>query len=103
MKTCYVDTPTRAIIDLVAPGELTEDWTITRINVPKLHRGQGWASSLLSKVLTDADEEGIALQLEINPSDGLTFKELRAWYERHGFRETPVGYFRRAPIRKAFR
>ncbi len=103
MLTCYVDIATRSIVDLVQPGELTGDWTITRINVPKLHRGQGWGHTMLLRVLRDADEDQVALQLEINPSDGLDFKELRAWYERHGFREMQSGYFRRAPIRKAFR
>ena len=99
MLTCYVDIATRSIVDLVAPGELTGDWTITRINVPKLHRGQGWGTSMLLRVLRDADEDQVALQLEVNPSDGLDDEALRAWYRRHGFRDMQSGYLRRAPRR----
>jgi GNAT superfamily N-acetyltransferase len=86
MKTCYVIGHARAIADLVRPGELTSGWTITRINVPREHRGLGYGSVLLEVIITDADSEGVDLWLEISPSDGLDYNELHAWYCRHGFR-----------------
>jgi ribosomal protein S18 acetylase RimI-like enzyme len=95
MRTCYAITDKWAIADLVAPGELTEDWTITRINVMAVHRGIGVASDLLKLILDDADKEHVALQLEVQASDGLSNAVLRGWYERHGFRMTNTGYMRR--------
>jgi len=98
MKTCYVDRETRSIADLVAPGELTFAWTITRINVPHRHRGQGLGSTLLKQILEDADRDGVVLALEPAPSDGLDYDALRAWYERHGFRlNLELGYMFRRP------
>lgn len=88
VETCYtsrVDATHIAIVDLVRPGILTSDWTITRINVPRHCRGRGEGSKLLDAVLADADTEGAALQLEIAPSDGLTYEQLEAWYMRRGF------------------
>ncbi len=61
-------------------------WYITRINVPRSHRGKGIASKLLNRFLAMADEQNITVWLEIQPSDGLTYDELEAWYLRHGFK-----------------
>jgi GNAT superfamily N-acetyltransferase len=97
VKTCYVDFEHRAIADLVSPGELTPNWTITRINVPKKERGKGYGSALLKQILADADAEGVTLQLEPTPSDGLDYDELVLWYVRYGFRFTPSGYMKRPP------
>lgn len=101
MRTTYVDWDTRSIADLVKPGELTSGWTITRINVPKQHRGKGRGSQLLKQILRDADSEGVELWLEVSPSDGLSYDELFAWYVRHGFDETHYGYLVRLPDAKA--
>jgi hypothetical protein len=104
MKTCYtlVVAPSRiAIADLVPPGELTRSWTITRINVPLRPsglRGQHYGSALLWRICSDADRELVALQLEISPSDGLTYDQLEAWYLRYGFRSSAHGYMKRMPI-----
>ena len=97
MKSCYVDYATHSIADVctVFQGGLT----ITRINVPKAHRGQGHARKLLAEILTDADREGVVLLLEISPSDGLSWSQLEAWYTRHGFRRVPLGIYRREPQR----
>jgi GNAT superfamily N-acetyltransferase len=97
METCYVDKEHNAIADLVRPGELTANWTITRINVPKAHRGRGYGSALLRRILADADAEQVILQLEISPSDGLTYSQLAAWYYRNGFKPQAHGYMRRKP------
>ena len=97
MKTCYIDREHRAIADL------TDYWgrglLLTRINVPVQFRGQGVARRLLARVLTDADAEGITLWLEIMPSGGLSFEELKAWYERRGFRQVFPAVWRRDPSR----
>lgn len=97
MKTCYVDKEHRAIADIIRPGELTPNWTISRINVPAEYRGKGVGGKLLREILADADAEGVTLQLEIMPSDGLTYEELRRWYISYGFRHTPTGYWKRKP------
>lgn len=95
MRTCYVDPEHRAIADLVAPGELTPNWTITRINVPEKERGNGYGSALLDQIVSDADRDGVDLQLEVSPSGGLNYDQLVEWYKRRGFRLTPVGYMKR--------
>lgn len=97
MRTCYVIPEVYAIADLVEPGQLTRDWTITRINVPRRRRGEGHGSALLGMILADADAEGVALQLEPVPSGDLGYQDLVEWYTRHGFRLRASGYMRRRP------
>jgi GNAT superfamily N-acetyltransferase len=99
VQTCYVDFDTRSIADLVSPGELTSGWTITRINVPSYGdvRGKGHGTALLKRILADADAEGVELWLEPSPSDGLDYDQLVAWYKRHGFEMTELGYMIRKP------
>lgn len=77
-----------------------EGWLITRINVPVAYRGRGHARELLRRVLADADAERVPLYLEISPSDGLGFTELRAWYERHGFKRISRGDYRGLFLRR---
>jgi GNAT superfamily N-acetyltransferase len=98
MKTCYVDVETRAIADLIKPGELMPCWTISRINVPKEHRGNGHASALLKRIIADADAEGVELALAVSPSDGLGETALALWYGRYGFKlDIMSGYMTRPP------
>lgn len=97
MQTCYVDRATNSIADLVCPGELTTGWTITRINVPFKHRGNGVARKLLKQITDDADSDICSLWLEVSPSDGLDYDQLVAWYVRHGFRFRHGGYMVRIP------
>jgi len=72
-----------AVLDLV--DYYNEGLIITRINVPKPHRGKGIAHKLLTQCCDDADILGIDLWLEIQSSDGLSYDQLEAWYKRHGF------------------
>ena len=97
MKTCYVDYIHRGIADLVKPLELTPWWTITRINIPAEHRGHGYGSDLLKRILADADDEGVTLALEVFPSGPLDYDALEQWYIRYGFCMSPLGYLLRRP------
>jgi ribosomal protein S18 acetylase RimI-like enzyme len=97
LRTCYVIPEARAVLDLIPPGELTPGYTISRINVPRQHRGHGYGTRLLSMAIADADSEHADLWLEVKPSDGLTREQLIAWYARHGFKEGSYGYL----VRKA--
>ena len=97
MKDCYFDKETRAIADLVSHGDLAGNLIITRINVPKEHRGKGVARKLLAKILADADKDRIILHLEVSPSDGLNREQLIAWYSRHGFEDYGSGLMVRTP------
>ena len=103
MKTTYIDGEHLGIADLVRLNksdlgfDLENTWLLTRINVPVKHRGHGYASNLLRRVLADADKEGANLVLEINPSDGLSKEELERWFYRYGFRQYGTGYWFRRP------
>jgi len=105
VKTCYIDTDTRTIADLVEPGnlaepaELSSGWCITRINVPAEHRGRGHGTAILKRLLADADEEQVVLWLEVLSSGPLDRNALTAWYERYGFELRPAGYMIRIPDR----
>ena len=110
MKNCYIvhlrdkpeSFPQIAIADLVSemvPNTLT----ITRINVPSAHRGNGHGSKLLDQICADADREEIRLSLEIFPSGSLDYDELKEWYIRHGFKASkkyPGFYIRKPQPRK---
>lgn len=89
MKECYFDLETRVIADLIPPREegSIRPWLISRINVPHCHRGQGLGTKILSEILTDADAEGVWLELWPSPSGPLDYQSLVAWYTRHGFEE----------------
>lgn len=78
-------------------------WNITRINVPNLSnvRGKGHGHSLLMQILIDADSEGADLCLFPAASDGLTTKQLQAWYGRHGFKIDTEGFTPCYMVRKA--
>jgi hypothetical protein len=69
---------------------------ITRINVPKEFRGKGVGSEILKDIIRDSDKDKIVLFLEIQPSDGLNFKQLEDWYIRYGFKYWK-GILRRIP------
>lgn len=96
MQTAYykkIDSTSLAVLDLV--DYYGEGLIITRINVPKKHRGKGYASVLLKECIADADETKTTLFLEIQSSDGLSYEQLEAWYRRHGFKGFTM--FKRRP------
>lgn len=94
MKTCYIDRETRSIVDL-SPEH--DGLLLNRINVPKTQRGKGNARKLVSQVLADADAERVTLYLWIQPSGGLDFDQLEAWYRRLGFESYREHLYRRLP------
>ncbi len=72
-----------AVVDLVEYDD--QGYIITRVNVPQSHRGKGIARELMAEVIAEADRTGTTLFLEIQPSDGLNYEQLRSWYRRLGF------------------
>jgi GNAT superfamily N-acetyltransferase len=98
MKNCYIDYDYRAVADLCDYYNCVQ--IITRINVPKEHRGKGVGSKLLRQIVSDADVSHTKLYLEVLASGGLTRPQLIAWYERYGFTEIGhTGVWRRLPTR----
>ena len=94
MDNCYYDEATRSIVDLTDYYGL--GLMMTRINVPRQHRGQGHGSALLKRVCEEADKDQVTLFLEVLPSGPLDYDQLVAWYERHGFKYHR-GIYRRRP------
>ena len=94
MDNCYVDPEHNAIADLIRyrDGKL-----LTRINVPREHRGRGIASKLLKRITADADRTGTTLYAWVSPSDGLGENALSAWYRRNGFRLEQTRRMTRTP------
>jgi len=103
MHQTYIDGVHLGIADLVRlnPGEMgvnfDNGWLLTRINIPKKHRGKGYASALLKRILADADKEAATLVLQISPSDGLQYEDLSRWYYRNGFSQHHTGLWFRRP------
>lgn len=96
VKNCYIlpvdpEAPYRVgIADLTNMGEMVPGtMTITRINIPETHRGQGLGTKLLQMITDAADEEPTMLTLEIMPSGPLNYEQLYDWYVRHGFCQSP--------------
>lgn len=88
MRHGYYDGATGVTIDLIFGKTDDNVAIITRIEVHKKFRGNGYASRMMERVCEDADEEGYLLLLSIEPDGtGLTFEQLREWYERMGFVE----------------
>lgn len=94
MKTCYVDTTSRSIVDLC--DYYGKGLIITRVNVPHERRGQGHGRALMQRVCAAADATRTTLYLEILPSGGLDYDQLEAWYSRLGFIHH-LGIYRRRP------
>lgn len=87
MKSLYaiqLSTTALAILDLFGVNE-DGSCTISRINVPYTFRGKGYGSALLKQCCTDADNEGVHLELCVSGSGGLSDQQLTRWYKRYGF------------------
>jgi len=103
MHQTYIDGEHLGIADLVrmdkgfAGFNFDNAWLLTRINIPKKHRGKGFASNLLKRILADADKEAAVIILQISPSDGLQYEELTRWYYRYNFRQHMSGFWFRRP------
>lgn len=83
-----------AIADIVPYCAIKDAFLITRINVPKEFRNQGYGTKLLLKIIKDATNSKIPLFLDPSPSDGLTKKQLIKWYSKHGFKLLKNGSMR---------
>lgn len=74
-----------AIIDLM---EIEKNkFLVTRVSVPREHRGKGIGTELLNKVIKDADKECATLLIEPQPyaDTTMTKKSLINYYKRFGF------------------
>jgi GNAT superfamily N-acetyltransferase len=71
---------------------------ITRINVPRLHRGKGYGRTMLKAACDVADLTGTTLYIEAWSYDNcpMTQAEISDWYQRNGFVEFG-GILRRVP------
>lgn len=91
MKMCFaiqIGRAACAILDLFEDKDMhpyPNALCITRINVPRTFRGQGYGSRLLKDALYAADAEGVTLVLQVCSSGPMTDEELEHWYMRHGF------------------
>lgn len=88
IKSTYsirLENPTRLAVLDVDQHFFQGRYSISRINVPKEHRGYGHARTLLNQVCADADECGEVLYLVPSASGGLTQTQLEGWYKRNGF------------------
>jgi GNAT superfamily N-acetyltransferase len=84
----------------LVPGQSTGAHLITRINVPREYRQQGYGRAMLKAACAEADEAGITLFIEALPyADSLMDTDaLTSWYERAGF-AVHGGILRRLPVK----
>ncbi len=85
MKEVYFELSSRTIADVnPCPCPLSPPhWWLARINTPVSFRGQGWARKVMTRLLKDADTEGVPLHLNINPYGDMDFAvELVLFWER---------------------
>ncbi len=97
MKSCYSIKLSPVRLAVADVCRMNGEWWITRINVPIEFRGLGHGRELLRRVLKDADSEEAVLRLVINPYGEMSRRQLRTWYERHGFVHEGRGLFVRRP------
>lgn len=70
-------------------GKLRE---VSSLLVDQASRGKGCATALMREVMAQADQNGVALLVHVEPFDESPMDEarLRDWYERLGFSEIQV-------------
>lgn len=76
-----------AVVDLVKIGEKV--FLITRVNVPEEFRGKLIGTSMLNEVISDADSDGVILNIESRPYGEITVEKkemLIRFYEKFGFK-----------------
>lgn len=91
----YIKIDPMSLVVLDACDYYGRGMIITRINVPKAHRGKGYGTKVLKKCLKEADRKRVRLFLEVSASDGLNRDQLTEWYKRHGFINYKGIYMRR--------
>lgn len=57
-----------------------------RLNVPVKIRNQGIATELMNELIQWADSEKINILLDINPYGDLSYKQLKEFYKKFGFK-----------------
>lgn len=97
MQTTYLEqvAPYRVAIADLSRSE--GYWVIHRINVPQEYRRRGVGTTLLHRILHDADASRTTLALHPFGSGGMRTTQLASWYRRHGFTPGPDGYFMLRP------
>lgn len=88
MKHGYYDLGRGVTVDLMFSSKADDKIAIiSRIEVTRKLRGNGFASEIMQQVLDDADEEGYMLILAVeSDGTGLSNEALAGWYERMGFK-----------------
>lgn len=85
MKTHYVSPCGHCRVTLKDMGD--DDWFIVYVNTRRQERRQGLARQQMSRVMADADREEVTLMLDVGDgfAEGMSKRQLIAWYERLGF------------------
>ena len=67
-------------------------WYFNRLFVREEYRNQGYAKTLLSKMVDILKKGKINLWLDINPYGDLNYAQLEELYMRYGFKKYDYGY-----------
>ena len=72
---------------------------IDGVLVPLEERGRGQGTAMLKMLNALADKHGVEMVGHISPFgfDGLKYRQLAAWYKRHGWKVDRYGAMRRMP------
>lgn len=62
-------------------------YTIDSIATPEGEYRKGGATRAIAQAIRHADRDNITLRLRIAPTGPMRYDDLKAWYERLGFRE----------------
>jgi GNAT superfamily N-acetyltransferase len=100
MEHSYYDREHYVTAHLIDLGQSQFLLTELQTNAHFGTRGQGHAGRLLQRVLEDADREGVAVCLSLDPDGSLGSldrDQLAAFYQRRGFAFVAEGAMRREP------